>query len=97
MFGAIILSVPSQRPQVVGVPTFADFRPEVAVRMVIGPASHSLARKLVRQDIFEVGVLNGGTNRNEYASHVCEVLYEHGFKGNKVWVQIIDIAKLVNS
>lgn len=47
--------------------------------------------------IFKVGVLDDGTDRSGYAQYVCEVLYEHGFKGEKVWVQVIDIAKLVRT
>ena len=31
-------------------------------------------------DIFKVGVLNDGSNRNGYASYVCEVLYDNCFK-----------------
>lgn len=48
-------------------------------------------------DIFKVGVLDNHAPRDGYASYVCEVLYEHGFKGQKIWVQIIDIAKLVRT
>ncbi len=45
-------------------------------------------------DIFKVGVIDDGSSRNGYAQYVCEVLYDYGFKGKKVWVQIIDIVKL---
>jgi hypothetical protein len=45
-------------------------------------------------DIFKIGVIDDGTKRNGYASYACEVLYEYGFKGKKIWIQIIDIAKL---
>ena len=48
------------------------------------------------RDIFKVAVINDGTSRNGYANYVCEVLYENGFKGKNVWVQIIDIVKLTN-
>ena len=48
-------------------------------------------------DIFKVGVLNDGTSRDGYASYVCEVLYENGFRGVKVWVQVIDIIKLTKN
>jgi hypothetical protein len=44
--------------------------------------------------IFKVGVISNGTQRNGYASYVCEILYDHGFKGQKVWVQVIDIVQL---
>lgn len=45
-------------------------------------------------DIFKVGIIDDGTSRDGYASYVCQVLYEHGFNGQKIWVQIIDIVKL---
>lgn len=48
-------------------------------------------------DIFKIGVIDDGTSRNSYASYTCEVLYEHGFKGKKIWVQIIDIVKLTQN
>ena len=48
-------------------------------------------------DVFKVGVIDDGTPRDGYASYVCQVLYEHGFKGDKVWVQIIDIIKLTRN
>lgn len=48
-------------------------------------------------DVFKVGVIDDGTSRDGYASYVCQVLYEHGFKGQKVWVQIIDIVKLTRN
>ena len=48
-------------------------------------------------NIFKVGVIDDGTLRDGYASYSCEVLYEHGFKGKKIWVQIIDIVKLTQN
>jgi hypothetical protein len=48
-------------------------------------------------DIFKVGVLDDGTDRSGYAQYVCEVLSERGLKGEKVWVQVIDVAKLVRT
>lgn len=47
--------------------------------------------------ILKVGVLDNGTPRDGYASYVCQVLYDQGFKGQQVWVQIIDIAKLTRT
>ena len=44
--------------------------------------------------IFKVAVFDDGTRRDGYAQHVCEVLYDYGFRGKKVWVQVIDIIKL---
>jgi len=49
------------------------------------------------RDIFKVGVINDGTRRDGYAQYVCEVLYDYGFKGQKIWVQVIDIVKLKNN
>jgi len=48
-------------------------------------------------NIFKVGVINDGSNRSGYANYVCETLYEHGFRGQRIAVQIIDITKLVNT
>ena len=47
--------------------------------------------------IFKVGVIDDGTRRDGYAEYVCTVLYDYGFSGKQVWVQIIDIVKLSNS
>ncbi len=44
--------------------------------------------------IFKVGVINDGTPRDGYASYVCQVLYDYGFKGSKISVHVIDIVKL---
>ncbi len=49
------------------------------------------------KSIFKVGVLNDSSNRDGYASYVCSVLYEYGFKGQNVWVQIIDYHKLIQN
>ena len=46
------------------------------------------------KEIFKVGVLDDGSRRDGYATYVCQILYEHGFKGKKIWVQVIDIVKL---
>lgn len=46
---------------------------------------------------FKVGVIDNGSNRDGYASYACEVLYEHGFKGKDIWVQVIDIVKLTQN
>lgn len=48
-------------------------------------------------DVFKVGVLDDGTPRDGYAMYVCQVLYENGFKGKKILVRIVDIAKLVRT
>ncbi|MFB2637723.1 hypothetical protein ACE02P_06760 [Shewanella bicestrii] len=49
------------------------------------------------RDVFKVGVINDGSRRDGYADYVCQVLYDYGFKGKKVWVQVIDIVKLTRS
>ena len=48
-------------------------------------------------DILKVGVFNDGSRRDGYASYVCQVLYERGFKGLQVWVQVIDIIQLTRN
>ena len=47
--------------------------------------------------IFKIGVIDNGTIRDGYADYACQVLYDYGFAGKKVWVQIIDIVKLTES
>jgi hypothetical protein len=47
--------------------------------------------------IFKVGMISDGSDRSGYAEYVCNVLYDHGFKGKKVWVQVIDIVKLTRT
>lgn len=49
------------------------------------------------RDIFKVGVINDGGRRDGYADYVCQVLYDYGFKGKKVWVQVIDVVKLTRN
>ncbi|HEY9200007.1 MAG TPA: hypothetical protein VIQ81_00295 [Gammaproteobacteria bacterium] len=48
-------------------------------------------------NIFKVGVINDGSNRNGYAQYVCSVLDDYGFKGKGIWVQVIDIVKLTSN
>lgn len=50
-----------------------------------------------QDSIFKVGMINDKTDRSRYAEYVCTVLYDFGFKGQQVWVQIIDIAELVKT
>lgn len=71
---------------------------DAVVKLFQGP-SEKTAKDAVwtSRKIFKVGVLDNGTPRDGYASYVCQVLYEHGFKGQQVWVQIIDIAKLTRT
>ncbi|RYD50554.1 MAG: hypothetical protein EOP52_13865 [Sphingobacteriales bacterium] len=45
--------------------------------------------------IFKVAVFENGSNRNGYANYVCEVLAEQGFKGKRVWVQILDMGAVL--
>lgn len=49
------------------------------------------------QGIFKVGVIDDGTSRSGYADYICSVLYDYGFSGKRIWVQIIDIVQLRNS
>ena len=48
-------------------------------------------------DMFKVGMINDGTSRNGYANYVCETLYDFGFKGQRIRVQIVDIIKLTKN
>jgi len=50
-----------------------------------------------KRNVFKVAVISDGSNRNGYAEYVCSTLYEHGFKGKKVWVQVIDIMELTKN
>lgn len=47
--------------------------------------------------IFKVGVINNAGNRDGYADYVCGIMYDNGLKGQQIWVQIIDIQKLVKT
>ena len=59
----------------------------------------SISEKLTKdatwtsKDNFKVGVVDDGSNRDEYARYVCQILHKHGFKGAGVRVQVIDIQK----
>jgi hypothetical protein len=44
-------------------------------------------------NVFTVGVIDDGSNRDEYARYVCQALYRHGFKGQGVRVHVIDVMK----
>ena len=45
------------------------------------------------KDIFRVGVIGDGANRDEYARYVCQVLHKQGFAGAGVTVQVIDVMR----
>ena len=44
---------------------------------------------------FAVAVFDDGTRRDGYAMYVCSVLYDHGFKGQSISVEVLDIIKIV--
>lgn len=46
------------------------------------------------KNIFKVGVIDDGSRRDDYAQYICSVLYDYGFQGKGIWVQVIDIMKL---
>lgn len=48
-------------------------------------------------EIFKVGVISDGTDRSGYAEYVCNILYDYGFRGKKIWVQVVDIVKLTRT
>ena len=58
---------------------------EMLAKVAIWPSS----------DLFRVGIVDDGPPNEGYAEHVCEVLYEYGFKGARVRVEIIDMPKLM--
>ncbi len=46
------------------------------------------------ESILKIGIVADGENQTSYANHVCEILYNEGFRGKGVKVSIIDIEKL---
>ncbi|MGE4337620.1 MAG: hypothetical protein AB7E55_16815 [Pigmentiphaga sp.] len=48
-----------------------------------------------KPDIFKVAVFDNGRPRDGYADYVCSVLDDFGFKDQKIWVQVIDMGKLL--
>ena len=42
-------------------------------------------------DMFNIGIVDDGSRRDDYARHACEVLYRYDFKGRKVWVMVFDV------
>ena len=45
----------------------------------------------VSKSIFKLSVTDDGTSRDGYAAHVCEVLYDYGFRGQKKLVQVVNV------
>ncbi len=77
-----------------GVQTYSAAHEEVQMLFQSNEEKTTKDALWTAHDIFKVGVLNDGYNRNGYASYVCQVLYDYGFKGKDIWVQVIDIVKL---
>lgn len=48
------------------------------------------------KSLFKLSVTDDGTSRDAYAAHVCEVLYDYGFKGQKILVQVVNVDELSN-
>jgi hypothetical protein len=46
--------------------------------------------------ILKVGVIDNGKNRDGFANYICSVLHDHKFRDTEIWVQIIDIDKVVS-
>lgn len=44
--------------------------------------------------LFKIGVIDDGSNWEDYANYACEILYNEGLKGQAIEVKIIDIQKL---
>ena len=49
------------------------------------------------EKIFVVGRFRDGSRQDGFAMYVCEILYDYGFKGERVMVNVIDIVKLKNT
>ncbi len=43
---------------------------------------------------FKIGMMGDGSGKDDYAQHVCDVLYKEGLRGQKIEVKIVDIQKL---
>jgi len=43
---------------------------------------------------FKIGVVDDGSNWENYANHACEILYNEELKGQAIEVKIIDIHQL---
>lgn len=43
---------------------------------------------------FKIGVLDEGSNWDNYANYACEILYNEGLKGQGIEVKIIDLHQL---
>jgi hypothetical protein len=49
------------------------------------------------ETIFAVGRFSDGTRHDGFAMYVCNILYDYGFRGKRVMVNVIDIVKLKNT
>lgn len=80
------------------VDDLSDFK-KAQQRVVDHFKTEKLARDSVwaNNQLFKVGVLDDGTERDGYAQYVCQVLVDYGFGGKEIRVEIIDIAKLVRT
>ncbi|DAB39946.1 MAG TPA: hypothetical protein CFH81_06945 [Sulfurovum sp. UBA12169] len=46
---------------------------------------------------FYVAVYDDGSNRNGYAEYVCQVAYEKGLRGEKIYVKVVDYTKVLQN
>jgi hypothetical protein len=46
--------------------------------------------------VFKVGMVSDGSNRDGYAQHVCQVLYDYDYKGDSILVRVIDYPRLLD-
>lgn len=44
--------------------------------------------------LFKLGMVDDGSDKNDYAQYTCGILYNEGFRGQGIEVRIIDIQKL---
>lgn len=49
------------------------------------------------ESLLKIGVFKHGEDYNKYASHACEVVQAHGFEGQGVAIEIIDLKQLAEA
>ena len=49
------------------------------------------------ESFFSVGRIYKGSSQDGFAMYVCNILYDYGFKGKRIYVNVIDIVKLKNT
>ena len=96
-FGLFLMSQESKSPKSKIPSIKQEVYDEVVAHFI--SANEKTARDAVwtSKNTFKVGVVNDGSSRDGYASYVCGVLYDYGFKGRDVYVYVIDAALMARS